>query len=215
MIRSCLLVATCLSLSPLFSKAQDPDMPDFRSKRESVLKMTEKDIQSDLSTFTMAGIDLFAGQPKLKSIPVASHDNSQITLEEEDLKVQVTAARFDPSKHKLNYIEKYLIKIDGRGYYGGYGTVPKTSVSGVTLITGNDTIVLPPAAYADLHNPEFTYTDNKGQLSSYVSVYRSGDKRKLYIYLLKREPTGSYEVTWVIQDKKYLRRIVDFGFLKQ
>lgn len=215
MIRSCLIMAAGLAFLPFFSKAQDPDMPDFRSKRESVLKMQEKDIQSDLSTFTMAGVDLFAGQPKLKSIPVVSYDNSQIILEEEDLKVQVTAGRFDPSKHKLNFIDKYLIKIDGKGYYGGYGSVPKTSVASVTVISGNDTINLPAAAYADLHNPEFTYTDTRGQLSSYVSVYRSSDKRKLYIYLLKRENSGSYEVTWVLQDKKYLRRVVDFGFLKQ
>jgi len=32
--------------------------------------------------------------------------------------------------------------------------------------------------------------------------------------MLKREAGGSYEVTWVIQNGKYLRRVVDFGFLK-
>jgi hypothetical protein len=45
-------------------------------------------------------------------------------------------------------------------------------------------------------------------------VYRSADGKRIYIYMLKRETGGSYEVTWVIQDKKYLRRIIDFGFLK-
>ncbi len=49
---------------------------------------------------------------------------------------------------------------------------------------------------------------------SHNSVLVSADGRKIYIYMLKRESGGSYEVTWVIQDKKYLRRVVDFGFLK-
>jgi hypothetical protein len=215
MVRASLLLLSFFGTNIVFSYAQDPDMPDFRSKRESITKMMEKDIQGDLATFTMAGIDLFAGQPKLKSLPVTAYDNNQITSEEEGLKVQVTAGRFDPSKHKLNYSEKYLVKIDNKPYFGGYGTVPKTTIASITVVLGADSIAIPPAAYVDLYNPDFTYTDRNGKLNAYCTVYRSADKRKIYIYLLKREDGGSYEVTWVIQDKKYLRRVVDFGFLKQ
>lgn len=215
MLRYSLLLSALLATGPVFSFAQDADMPDFRSKRETVLKMMEKEIQSDLSTFTMAGVDLFAGQPKLQGLPVIAHSNTGITIGDDDVKVEVTAGRFDPSKHKLNYVEKYLVKIDNKGYYGGYGSVPRTTVASVTAVFGADTVVIPAAAIADVYNPDFTYTDSKGQLNSYISVYRSADKRKVYIYMLKREDSGSYEVTWVIQDKKYLRRVVDFGFLKQ
>jgi hypothetical protein len=52
-------------------------------------------------------------------------------------------------------------------------------------------------------------------VKSYNKVFVSPDKKKVYIYMLNRDNLGSYEVTWVIQDKKYLRRVVDFGFLKQ
>jgi hypothetical protein len=31
---------------------------------------------------------------------------------------------------------------------------------------------------------------------------------------LNRKPKANYEVTWVIRDKQYMRRVVDFGFLK-
>jgi hypothetical protein len=30
--------------------------------------------------------------------------------------------------------------------------------------------------------------------------------------MLNKDEYGSYEVTWVIQDNKYLRRVIDFGF---
>jgi hypothetical protein len=36
----------------------------------------------------------------------------------------------------------------------------------------------------------------------------------MYVYMLNRDDTGSYEITWVIQDRKYLRRVLDYGFSK-
>ena len=76
-----------------------------------------------------------------------------------------------------------------------------------------DTVAIPPAAYFDLYHPNFTYSQS-GSQKSYNGVYVSNDKRTVYIYMLNRDDLGSYEVTWVIQDKQYLRRVVDFGFLK-
>jgi hypothetical protein len=81
------------------------------------------------------------------------------------------------------------------------------------VITGADTLNLPKEAFTDLYNPIFSYTENGVQ--KYINnVYLSADGRNVYIYMLKREAGGSYEVTWVIQDGKYIRRVVDFGFLK-
>ena len=74
--------------------------------------------------------------------------------------------------------------------------------------------IFPPAAYADLYEPDFTYRDAAGTVKSYNKVLISPDKKKIYIYMLNRDELGSYEVTWVIKDKQYLRRVVDFGFLK-
>lgn len=91
--------------------------------------------------------------------------------------------------------------------------MPKTQIANVTVIIDRDTIAIPPAAYTDLYNPIFSFYD-KGVQKSQDKVYLSNDGRKVYVYLLKQEVGGSYEVTWIIQDKKYLRRVVDFGFLK-
>jgi hypothetical protein len=75
-----------------------------------------------------------------------------------------------------------------------------------------DTVVVPPAAYTDLYEPHFYYTNEKGNKKTYCAVYVSADKRNYYIYMLNGEGAGRYEVTWVIQDKHYLRRVVDWNF---
>jgi hypothetical protein len=86
-------------------------------------------------------------------------------------------------------------------------------VGSITVIIDKDTVAIPPTAYFDLYNPQFTFAEGGNQKSN-NGVYLSPDKRKIYIYMLSRDNNGNYEVTWVIQDKKYLRRVVDYGFLK-
>jgi hypothetical protein len=81
------------------------------------------------------------------------------------------------------------------------------------VILKNDTIEIPKTAYRDLYDPAFTYS-HKGDAKSLNGIFFSADGRKIYIYLLNKEKTGSYEVTWVIQDKKYLRRVIDFDLFE-
>ena len=190
------------------------DNPDYRSKREIFPRIVEKDIRSDIAAFSMGGIEESVGKLPLKSVPVSSSGPNFISFANENIKATVTGGVFNPSKHKLSYYEeKYLVKIDNKPYFGDYGKVPKTTIENVTVIINRDTIVIPPSAYSDLYNPIFTYREG-GVEKSYNSVYLSSDGRKIYVYMLKRETGGSYEVTWIIQDKKYFKRVVDFGFLK-
>jgi hypothetical protein len=197
-----------------FCVAQDAEFPDYRSKKDMFTRIVEKDIRSDVASFSMGGIDESIGKLPLKTIPATAVGNNFITFEGENLQVKITGGTFDPSKHKLGYYEeKYLVKIDNKAYFGNYGKIPKTTIENVTVIIARDTIVVPPAAFNDLYNPIFSVTD-RGVQKSQNKVYLSADGRKIYIYMLKTEAGGSYEVTWVIQDKKYLKRVVDFGFLK-
>lgn len=194
--------------------AQNDDFPDYRSKKDLFTRITEKDIRRDVASFSMGGIDESIGKLPLKSLPVTAHGSNFITFESDNIQVNITSGKFDPSKHKLGYYDnKYLVKIDNKAYFGDYGKVPKTTIESVTIIVARDTIVLPPVAYSDLYNPIFTYTEG-GVQKSHNNVYLSADGHKIYVYMLKQEQGGSYEVTWVIQDKKYLKRVVDFGFLK-
>ena len=206
------LLCFALIFSFAIAHAQD-DIPDMRSKKDNFKKVMEKDVRSDAATFTMTGIDESVGKPSLASIPVTSYDRSSIRFEGSGISVTITAGNFDPAKHKLFYSDKYLIKIDNKAYYGRYTEVPKHNIASVQVMIDKDSVLIPSIAYFDLYNPAFTYTDGD-KLKTFAGVYQSADKRKVYIYMLNRDELGSYEVTWVIQDKKYLRRIIDFGFLK-
>jgi hypothetical protein len=203
----------------VFSFSQDPDFPDMRNKRESFVKIQDKAVRSDISCFAMAGLDEATGKQPLRALPLIAVSNDSIAFEGNGISVKIKAGIFDASKHKLGYYtntdnnKKYLTKIDGKPFYGDYGRMPNTTIESLTVLLGDDTVAIPKEAYADLYNPIFRYNENG--IEKYINnVYLSADGRTIYIYMLKREAGGSYEVTWVIQNKQYVRRVVDYGFLR-
>jgi hypothetical protein len=196
----------------LHSFSQSDDYQDTRRKNESFAKLPKTELRADLATFTLSGIDEAVNKEELKKIPFTNFGNDYMNFMGDDVVASIVLAPFNAAKHKLDYDEKYLIRIDRKPYYGNYGTVPKTYVSKISLIEGNDSIIIPPAAYVDLYNLNLTYTD-KGTSRSRNGVYKSKDGHRLYLYVFCKDATGSYEVTWIIQDKKYLRRVLDYGFM--
>jgi hypothetical protein len=213
-----ILFAAFLLMSS-FCIAQDPAFPDTRNKRESFTKIPDKSVRADIASFAMAGLDESAGKLPLRKLQLTAIGTDSIAFEGNGISVKIKSGQFDATKYKLGYYtnteteKKYLTKINGKPFYGDYGSMPKTTIASLTILFGADTIAIPAEAYADLYNPIFSYNENGVQ--KYINnVFLSADGKKVYIYMLKREAGGSYEVTWVIEDGKYVRRVVDFGFLK-
>ena len=188
------------------------DYQDTRKKNESFAKLPKAEVRADLSTFTLSGIDEAVGKEELKKIPFTNFGADYMNFVGDDVKVSIKLSPFDVAKHKLEYDEKYLIKIDKKPYYGNYGNVPGTFISKIIVTIGGDTVAIPPVAYFDLYNLNFTYTD-QGTLKSRNGIYKSKDGHRMYIYIFCKDATGSYEVTWIIQDKVYARRVLDYGFM--
>jgi hypothetical protein len=193
--------------------AQDDDIPDYRSKRDNLSKMIEKDIRADLAQFTFAGISESLEKHKLEQVPATEIKNDEIIFSNDTMSVKITTGGFDATKHKVTwYDDKYAVKLDNHAFWGTENKVPRTSITSVVAVMGLDTIVAPPAAYADLYEPRLYFKDANGNAKSYCNVYVAPDHRKIYVYMLNGEGNGRYEVTWIIQDKHYLRRVVDWGF---
>jgi hypothetical protein len=203
-------VGILYSLSVIAQK--NYDYQDTRRKNESFIKLPKAEIRADLASFTLSGLDEAVGKEEITKVPFTTFSSDSMNFEGGDIKVTIRLSPFNPAKHKLDYDEKYLIRIDRKAYYGNYGNVPKTYISSVRMIIDKDTVTIPAAAYADIYNVNLTYT-NKGSLKSRNGVYKSKDGHRIYIYLFCKDDTGSYEVTWVIQDKNYLRRVLDYGFM--
>lgn len=209
-----LKIISFLFLANLFStfcNAQD-DLPDARRKTESFARFHTPDMRADLATFTLSGISESVGLTPLKKITYTSLGNDSIVFVGDGIKAKVKTAPFDPSKHKLSFDEKYLVRIDRKPYYGNYLKTPKTEISEVLMIVDKDSVYIPVTAYNDLFNLNFTYLD-KGVERTTDAVYISKDRQRVYLYLFCKDNTGSYEVTWIFQNRKYLRRVLDYGFM--
>jgi hypothetical protein len=211
-MKTILLILACLAG---FTSIAQEEITDTRKKNESFVRMPKDQTRSDLSTFTMSGIDESINKELLKKIPFKTTGPDSMTFEGEGIFARIRTAPFDASKHKLEYDEKTLTKIDKKTYYGGYGSLPKTKISEVFFMVGKDTVKIPPAAYADLYNLNLTYRDKGGKERSTNAIYLSKDGRNKYLYLFCKDKTGNYEVTWIIRDKGYVRRVLDYDFLNQ
>jgi len=198
-------------VSGCFAQGSD-DFEDTRRKNEGFARLPKGPFRNDLSTFTLSGIDEAVGKTELQKIPFRKFGDDYMEFQGDQVTAVVTIAPFDKTKHRLDYDDKYLIKIDRKTYYGDYGTVPKTIIRNITLTIAGDTVAIPPAAYNDLCDLHFTYSD-KGAVRTRDAVYVSRDGHVLYLYLFSRDDTGSYEVTWIFQDGRYVRRVLDYGIL--
>jgi hypothetical protein len=216
----CTLFSFLLLVSlPLFAQQF---FPDFRNKRESLLKVGEKDVRADVVTFALTGVEENIHQDALPKLPMTGIEPTSLHFEGNapymnfqsvHIDVKITTAPFDSTKNKLNRSMGRLVKINNRPFYGNYGFTPATYINAITVIINKDTIDIPAGAYSDIFNPKFSYMDKQGVERSKCGVFLSADRRKIYIYLFTKDNSGGYEVTWVIQDKKYLRRIVDYDIL--
>ncbi len=202
-------------LSFVFANAQKAkknyEFTDTRKKTETYAKLPP-DIRADLASFTFSGIDESIGKKPLQKIPFTAFGEKYMTFEGDDIKATLTTSAFEAWKHKLDYDEQYIIKIDKKPYYGGYGAMPKNYLSKITMTIGKDSVIFPPAAYTDLNNLNFTYNDKSTQRSA-SGIYKSQNGHRVYLYFFCKDNTGSYEVTWIIQDKRFVRRVLDYDFM--
>ncbi|HRI20209.1 MAG TPA: hypothetical protein PLA68_04625 [Panacibacter sp.] len=214
-MKSIYFALTFLLLINYTAKAQESDIPDYRNKRESFKKLLDKDLRSDLACFALGALDEAVSKQPLAQMPIADYKSNFIRFEGDKIAVIITAGDFDKTKHKLLYYdEKYLTKIDNKPFFATRpGDVPKKAIEAVTVIFGRDTIHLPATAFNDLYEPVFCKANTGSNTAKCnTAVYFSNDKNRMYIYMLSSDGSNGYEVTWVLQNKLYVRRVVDYGF---
>lgn len=74
-------------------------------------------------------------------------------------------------------------------------------------------IKIPKSAYSDIYEPHTcdnpVIKKNKVIQNSKCKVFKRSDRQRIYIYMIIGEGENEQEVTWVIQNAKYLMRVVD------
>jgi hypothetical protein len=208
-----IIIGLLATLSSLSSLAQDLDFPDFRSKKENFNKIREQDIRNDVASFALAALDESIGKAQLTTVPVKDFGATFMSFQSDNIQVIITTGVFTPKKHKLMMSEDHLLRIDGKPYYDANpGKPPHTTIESIIVVVGKDTVPIPPTAFFDLYDPRFSYNEG-GATRTRNGVFLSNDKHTFYIYMFNND-NGGFEYTWVIRDKQYLRRVVDWGFLK-
>ena len=70
--------------------------------------------------------------------------------------------------------------------------------------------MIPESDYCFLADPNFCLEFPGTMIREvYSSVYRSPDQKRLYLHMINGDSAATYEVTWIIEDDRYLKRVVD------
>lgn len=88
----------------------------------------------------------------------------------------------------------------------------KDAISEIRVLFGRyDQLLLPDSALIGISNAKMClkFTRKHKPVESKSKVFRSLDKRRIYIYMLNGDEANRYEVTWIIKDKKYLTRVIE------
>src|SRR3954470_14273196 len=107
-----------ISVSTVFlCFGQEDNIPTYHNKRESLSRVVEPDIRADLATFTLAGVDESVGkQTTLTSIPVTDYSNDFVQFSKDNLQIKIISGKFDKSKHKIQYYDNYVARIDSKAF---------------------------------------------------------------------------------------------------
>ena len=218
--RTITLLGTILILQQVCLGQTDVTISETKRGKESFTKLTEGVIKKEVASFTTAGSfqekTNDGSKTKMNLIPLLNCTDSSVTFLEGGVIVDIYSSKFDTIGHDLSFDpqQPFLVLIDNQPFWGTDGGVPKERIRSVIFIHEKYKLTLPDSAIAGLYEPNFCYNDKKTgkPVKSLCSVFRSDDKKRVYIYMLNSDGAGAYEVTWVIQDGKYYTRIVDYGF---
>jgi len=142
----------------------------------------------------------------LQTIKVVESTNNWLKFSADSVSVLLQTSKFVSIQQKLKYKKnsgsRYLDKINGKHFYGTDGEIPKFMYKRILVVVGRDTLKIPAAEYNDLYEPNLSSTN----LNYDSKIHR------YYLSAMNGDGAGGYEVVWVFDKTKYLRRYIYNGF---
>lgn len=205
------LIICFLTLVSLSAFAQDEVIPDLYGNKESLDKLKDKTLKAELATFTDAGSNIKSETARVTGIPLTKYSDTYCIFEEESAKFKIVTGNFNRSLHKYTAINGDTIKIDNKPFFGTDGELPTKQINSIFVIIGSDTVKIPKIAFTDLCQPSMSWKEDN-ETVGFLRVYSSVDKKRFYIHMQNSDGAGYYEVTFMIRNKKYVGRVIDYGF---
>lgn len=221
---SCLCFLCCLATN-CFAQRDSVSVQELKS-RESFWNLTDTTIRNEIASFNRKGDSIkqraSVKQVELIEIPLISCSDTVINFHLKDAYIHVYVSAFDTVGHPLTYSnrrQKVLTKIDGQPFWGTNGELPARKVRDVFFVLHSHLLVdFPPEAFTGIYEPPLCTWDynpvgkivhREALASPNLRLFHSTTTNHHYLYLLNGEGENRYEVTWIVEDGRYLRRVVD------
>ena len=158
------------------------------SEKEQFANISDSTVKREVASFSIAGHSKYSDSKAvgLKEIRLWKYTDSSVLFDNAgilsaDIMVKIEATR----TNQRTVIKEVKLTRDTKRIY-----------------------ILPEKAVVGLNDPNFCYMEGKKWVSN-CKVFRSRDKKRFYIYMLNGNEGDRYEVTWIIQQGRYLARVID------
>ncbi len=202
---------------------QKPMVSVHRNRSDCWDSLKNKLYRSELACFTIE-----AGNHEKRDSLIAAHltrfnlekcSDSSLFLRSGTTKVELYAMPFDTNNTKAFTVvnnaayKNYLLLIRDHPFWGTDGAFPRKKLKAIKTEFAKTQLVLPDSAFDDLYEPNFCFLKAK-QTKAYclTEAFYSKDRKRIYVYMLNGDGAGGYEVTFIIENKRYIGRVVDYGF---
>ena len=127
--------------------------------------------------------------------------DDQLLLFNKEIKVEFSSGNFQKERHIIRASpDSGVVQIDGHYFMGTDGEIPRTEIKRFIIEINQQKIDVPNSIFSDLYEPNFSGAD------AYV------DKRgNLYIIMYNSDGAGSYNVIFIMDNKKHLTRYVFYA----
>jgi hypothetical protein len=180
-------------LMPTIFLGQNSSTSAFQTTSYKDLNDTSA-LKKEISQFTKAGA------------------KNTFTTNEKDLLVEI--APWSCTDTTISFIKANWIVSSLNVYIVISGKLPKTYIKTFNMTYSDHHVIgIPKSAYSDIYEPhtcDIPLTKkHKVIQTSKCKVLKRVDRQRVYIYMIIGEGQNEQEVTWVIQNARYLMRVID------
>jgi hypothetical protein len=205
---------------------------DSLKNRESLVYFSDTLIKNEIASFSIKGKSILKPDTlrtsNLIEIPLYYCNDSLIYFNRKSTYIHLYPSEFDSTGHELSFENdkpNQLVTIDGNYVWGTNGEIPQRKIDSVFFVIHSHVLVdFSKTAFSGIFEPnncsnefsEIGKRNKKGYMilkekysSTYYKVFQAKKGARIYLYMINGIGESQYEVTWIIQNGRYLSRIVD------
>lgn len=143
---------------------------------------------------------------KLDTVPLYRLISNEVVFADSNCTIKITKRPFNKAMHSLLMSNQggynCLIAIDSLPIWGTDCDTPRHEYNYIDIEIDGKKVAIPASATKGLYEPSLHF----------AKVYRTKNRRRYFIHMWNSDGAGAYELTFVIDNGKYLRRVADNGF---